>query len=491
MLDETQVRAIEGALAHVKSGAIGNFSIAGLAGTGKTTTLIELVKSLRREGFTPYVGAFTNKAVRVINRKQKVFGARTMHSRFLMPVGLSSAEKAQYKALGKMLDLLNKGKDVSDEHGNPLTLEKDYDRLCTLHSALAQRVSADKWEPRDAEDFLCEHDVIIIDETSMVSRHLADQCFSHIDCPKIFFGDPGQLPPVADNDADEARRVTAVDLDNADVVLHMIHRQASDSAILPLSYTIRNHGHFPEVHELPTSVGLTYDRDMKHEHVADLLSDSQGLCWTHKVRRSLFRLHREKYLRSPETELVSSVPWLPLRGERLYVSGGRMFPKGVIIVVKEGQQTNTENPMFMDATVYLEDAPDELFPVRLKCGYLALAYGADHGFDENDARYKRAVGWQPQNDGVKTVSVQPGSVLTVHASQGSEFPRVTYYDDMPHSHEQWRKLAYTAVTRASEHVTVCTHMIGKPVPVDLKAKRQKTQASLSRFASFTPETRRR
>ena len=47
-----------------------------------------------------------------------------------------------------------------------------------------------------------------------------------------------------------------------------------------------------------------------------------------------------------------------------------------------------------------------------------------------------------------------GFALTVHKSQGSEWDNALIIDEMPHSKPDWRKWAYTAITRAAKQVLI-------------------------------------
>ena len=113
----------------------------GFAGTGKTTEIKELLKTL---GFTCGVAAFTGKAVSVLRRKG-VAQAQTLHSM------------------------------MYNVKTNPVTKKTTFERKPALF-------------------YRC----IIVDEASMVSTQLYNDLMS-FGIPVIFFGDPAQLEPVGDN----------------------------------------------------------------------------------------------------------------------------------------------------------------------------------------------------------------------------------------------------------------------------------------------------
>lgn len=79
-LTSEQQKAVEGAVSHVKQG-YGAYTVAGLAGTGKTVTLIETVRELCAQGYRTAVCTPTGKAANVINTKAPHLGTTTLHSR--------------------------------------------------------------------------------------------------------------------------------------------------------------------------------------------------------------------------------------------------------------------------------------------------------------------------------------------------------------------------------------------------------------------------
>ncbi|MCK9458449.1 MAG: AAA family ATPase [Proteobacteria bacterium] len=143
-------------------------TLGGYAGTGKTTLISQLVKTLPHFA----VCAFTGKAASVL--RQKGVPASTIHSLIYHP----------------MVD--DEGHLMRDHHGNPI-----FARVPSL----------------DASG-------IIVDEASMISRDLYEDLVSfHI--PIIFVGDHGQLEPVGKDINLMAK---------PDFVLETIHRNAGEIA---------------------------------------------------------------------------------------------------------------------------------------------------------------------------------------------------------------------------------------------------------------------
>ena len=152
-------------------------TIAGYAGTGKSTLVRYIIDALNVEEDRVCYCAFTGKAAEVLKKK-----------------------------------------------GNK--------NVATLHRLLYEHI------PRPAGGFFrkpkpfIDYDVIVVDEVSMAPKSLMELLFKH-QVYVICLGDPFQLPPV---DKDEDNHL----LDNPHIFLDEIMRQAEDSEIIQLTMKIRN-----------------------------------------------------------------------------------------------------------------------------------------------------------------------------------------------------------------------------------------------------------
>ena len=152
-------------------------TIAGYAGTGKSTLVRYIIDALNVEEDRVCHCAFTGKAAEVLKKK-----------------------------------------------GNK--------NVATLHRLLYEHI------PRPAGGFFrkpkpfIDYDVIVVDEVSMAPKSLMELLFKH-QVYVICLGDPFQLPPI---DKDEDNHL----LDNAHIFLDEIMRQEEDSEIIQLTMKIRN-----------------------------------------------------------------------------------------------------------------------------------------------------------------------------------------------------------------------------------------------------------
>lgn len=183
---------------HVRSSVVAaiqkglpEVSIAGLAGTGKSTLITFIAEDLSNMGKKIVVACPTGKAANVQRKKGRdrnievLQHADTIHSLI-------------YNFKGCYVD--DKGNEIP-QFEEKMALERN-------------------------------PDIIIIDEASMVNRELASDIRKH-DAQIIWVGDHGQLPPVG---ADPGI------MRKPDYVLTEIHRQEENSDIIDFAYTVRNTG---------------------------------------------------------------------------------------------------------------------------------------------------------------------------------------------------------------------------------------------------------
>lgn len=167
--------------------------IEGYAGTGKTTTIAELVRQWTAQGEYIGVCAPTNKAVRVLMQKIQVYDDTVIYA--------------------------------------------------SLHSFLGMRLNNKEYgktECEPSEDAkISQVNVLIVDEASMVNTKMYD--LLRKECAQtfvIFVGDPYQLPPV-NNSGNAISPCFAQEPKKRTFILDQIVRQAEDNPVINLSMNIR------------------------------------------------------------------------------------------------------------------------------------------------------------------------------------------------------------------------------------------------------------
>jgi len=113
----------------------------------------------------------------------------------------------------------------------------------TIHKLLGLQVKHGKLHQKEAPSFV-GYELVALDETSMVNMELATYVQNQIMpyCPVLFIGDPGQLPPV-----EEEESVT-FSLENVSVLTQIV-RQSAGNPIIAYSKQLRERGFY--MREIP------------------------------------------------------------------------------------------------------------------------------------------------------------------------------------------------------------------------------------------------
>lgn len=404
-------------------------TIGGFAGVGKSSLLG--VFAAETDLLVAYV-SFTGRAASILQCKLSACGVSTTSG--LRPPDEMSRLRRKVGRTSGLLDYFDF--DVS-ANGGP--------GFCgTLHQLLyipiidMETEELKGWKKRTRLDR--DYDLIVIDEASMVGNSMLDDLRMH-GVPIMAVGDHGQLPPVADG-GDLMK--------NPMLRLEKIHRQAEGSPIIQLSKVIRETGRldkkladgervsFRRRADVEDVLREAYSRRLQLDGPSKIDSpiDVGVLCWTNKMRVRLNGMARKAlgFSGAPKCgEVVICLKNAPpiyngMRGvltedgvvDRWLLSAGIDFPDEGISqdVVMCGANFNRERPF---------SSVDEL-----------EARGIPRSFARAGALYDF------------------GYALTVHRSQGSQFEHVIFYVDRSadENDDMWRRLAYTAVTRASERLTI-------------------------------------
>ena len=253
-------------------------------------------------------------------------------------------------------------------------------------------------------------DLIVIDEASMVNTAIYDDLKS-FDVPLLFVGDHGQLEPIGRNPR------LMVD---PDLRLEKIHRQAEQSPIIRFAHHVRR-GLPPETMGTQASVIRT-DNAPKDLERFDVI-----LCGKNSTRVAINCKIRS--IRGCAGEL-------PHPGERVICLRNdhqRGIFNGMQATVVEVMETDSDGILMLVE----DDLGNHLPPMPIA----PEQFGVEKTLDKAS---RRKTLWDF------------GYALTVHKSQGSEWPRVCVLEWIHHewSSERWR---YTAATRASDELVYCLH----------------------------------
>ena len=267
------------------------------------------------------------------------------------------------------------------------------------------------------------HDVVIADEWSMADTRLAWSLVQAVGdgAHLVLVGDADQLPSVGagavlrDLLAPPASEVVAV------TRLDVVHRQAASSRIVTLAHEV-NAGSVPALHGRHNDVFVVPEHPA---HLADRIAEIVA------VRAPQFYglAPADVQVLAPMYRGPAGVDRLNERlKERLNPANGRRAVGGF----HEGDRVvQTRNDADLDVAngdigeVIATDAAQRTLEVAFPHG--VVAYDLEHAVD-----------------------LQPAWALTVHKSQGGEWPVVVVVLDASHRNMLWRELVYTAITRARQ-----------------------------------------
>lgn len=418
-------------------GPVSPFRLFGCAGTGKTTMAKAIPEALGLNNVR--YATFTGKAAHVLRRK----GAQpvgTIHSGIYYPTvdqeakdklraardelaGLEAlnaeiqAEKATDPVMAGALLVTAGWADMLEFSG---ALDEIRERVSALEAAT--RRLAWEWNPDSEWAFA---DLIILDEVSMVGAKLAAD-IERYGVPVLVLGDPAQLPPVEGG----GYYIDA----QPDHLLTEIHRQALESPVLELATRVRL--------STDSRLGMTAD-DMRPATLGEALEADQVLCWSNPRRWKLIVAMR-RMLGRPE---------------------GTVVPGDRVMCLANNKDLGVFNGQQFDV---LETFPGALGPTLVLRDdegherHIAVFADGFAGQEIQEQAKKSGAGWKGHR-----MLATFANAITVHKAQGSEWGHVYVVNETPammsmaarrtgqaDAIEQARKWLYTAVSRASDRVTV-------------------------------------
>lgn len=401
-------------------GMRGCFRLFGPAGTGKTTMAKAIPDAL---GVHTRFMTFTGKAAHVLTRKG--VGAKTIHSSIYYPLADEEAKKRLVEARQELAHLADEAR--SDPHaphpdpagltGSMMDLEAEIRDL----EARSRRMSWE-WNPEAMAD---NPGLIVLDEVSMVNGRLAED-IERYGIPVLVLGDPAQLPPVEGG----GHYING----QPDYMLEEIHRQALESPVLELATRIR----------LSQGAGLGLGQvDTVAASLSAAMEADQVIVWSNKRRWAMIDAMRRKMGRNPGE---------PVAGDRIMC-----LTNNKDLAVFNGAQFTVlgATPTVLGPTLQLmdDDGHERTIPTF------------SDGFQGMDLE-KQAKGSGAGIRGGRMLATF-SQAITCHKSQGSEWPSVYVVNELPNmmsmvtrrdgikaAEAQARQWLYTAVTRASDTVTI-------------------------------------
>jgi len=273
----------------------------------------------------------------------------------------------------------------------------------------------------DPESAAADAALIVIDECSMVDEEIGRDLLSYRR-PILVLGDPAQLPPVKG-----AGFFTAA---TPDVMLTEIHRQAKDNPIIRLA-TASRLGERLALGEYGASQVVA--RGVLSG--AEVLRADQVLVGRNDTRRQYnARMRGLRGFGGPLPEAGDRLVCLKNDRSKGIFNGGLFRMTQVL----EPVATRGRDAGFMKLLLGSDDFPD-------RAGIEVKVHRAFFDGDPNALDWTVLRGSQ---------HFDFGYALTCHKAQGSQWPDVIAYDESGTFREDWARWLYTAITRASERITV-------------------------------------
>lgn len=374
----------------------GIFRLFGYAGTGKTTLAKHFAEIVNGQVL---FGAYTGKAALVLKEKG-CYNASTIHRLIYLP-----KQKSQFK--------LQKLKEQ-------LELETDPFEISRLEIEIFKE---EKNLKRPSFSLNFDSDVrfaklLILDEVSMVGKTIGEDIAS-FGTPVLALGDPAQLPPVRDGGFYTNCQ--------PNYMLTNIHRQAEESPIIDLATKVRHGeqlsiGIYGESNVIPKG-RLTIDEIAAYDQII-VGKNATRKAINRRIRREV--LKRETHLPEKEDLLIC----LKNNYNNGLLNGSQWYVMDVV--------PHADDEDLIDIQICNYDDPD-------KYSFWTTAFR--HYFeDRQDAIKHYEMGLADHFDF--------GYAITCHKAQGSQWKNVCVVDESYCFNGNQDKWLYTAITRASEKVTV-------------------------------------
>lgn len=394
----------------------GLLTIGGYAGSGKSSILGVFAHETSK--LVAFV-AFTGRAASVLKRK------------------LGACDVPTTNMLQAREDRNGEERPIEGYSYSSLDPQADLPFCGTIHRLLYKPVVNEKteeitgWSKRDLLDR--GYGLIVIDEASMVGDEMLEDLQRH-GVPIMAVGDHGQLPPVM---------ASGSLMKDPMLKLEKIHRQAEGSPIIQLSRSIREQG------RLDTELECDALKFMSKKNISGVLGEAYrdespldvgALCWMNRNRVLLNARARDVLgLKGPpaENEII-----LWLKNTPPVYNGMR----GVLT------KNSVQQAVLWHLSIHAA-FPEEGIS-KLQYRVCSAQFMREKTFSTVDELRERGIDVEKMSEAGNLADF--GYALTVHKSQGSSFKHAIVYMDMGREKDDWRRWAYTAVTRAAEKLTVLT-----------------------------------
>ncbi|HXK52617.1 ATP-binding domain-containing protein [Candidatus Nomurabacteria bacterium] len=301
------------------------------------------------------------------------------------------------------------------------------DTVGTIHSLIYTPLVASNneiigWELKDD----IKYDLLVVDEASMLDSKIWSDLLS-FGIRIIAVGDHGQLPPI--------NGIFNL-MQDPELKLETIHRQASGDPIIGLSVLARKKGHIPAKSFGTKTKKLDSSLPESHEIIMSLLQnwseDTIVLCGYNSTRVKINNFVRTALgIESPE----------PTVGDR-------------VICLRNNHQKNIFNGMIGTIT-YIAEENETMYYAEIIFNELPEQYSGH--ILKSQFNNEESINYTKNRKAtLKCDLFDFGYAMTVHKAQGSEAERVILFEErFPKLDDLgWRRWLYTAITRAKEELYI-------------------------------------
>lgn len=282
--------------------------------------------------------------------------------------------------------------------------------------------------------------LIVVDEISMLPKELWELLLSH-NIHVIALGDPGQLPPIGEDNGVLAK---------PHVFLDEIVRQAQESEIIRLTMDIR------ECKPLQLFKGNEVQIIDKKDLVSGMYTwADQVLVAKNETRRNTNQIIRDYlYGVGDDTTPINGDKVICLKNDWDNVNeAGNIMVNGTLGYLHNIRYNNNHPWLHPELTVdflpeecldYFDEAPVDLFFRDLSIDNKLLTIGEPTVNKNNFMRFPKVF---------KPKEFDYGYCITCHKAQGSEYNKVLVFEEFLKGGDHARWL-YTAATRAKEKLVI-------------------------------------
>lgn len=397
------------------------FRIFGYAGAGKTTVVRNLIGELGYDINDSKVkfAAFTGKAAYVM-RKHGI-PATTIHS---LIYSVSEATEAEIEEAKKLLA------QRKEECIGLTGMERIIGDAAV--QAIEQQLR-DMRRPRfglNEESLIRDADLVVLDEVSMVGPDMARDLLS-FEKPILVLGDPGQLPPI--------KSEGAFTMQDPDVMLTEIHRQAQESPIIRLATMARlgqeiAHGRYSEaVFKMGRNqIGPTH-----------MLNANQVICGRNATRYDLNNQMRH----AAGHDWSNPLPDGP--NEKLIClknDNDKGLINGMFLAMTESEWYKFDPTRSTRFQAFVKTEEDNIVGSGINKQLIYAGHFLDHISSPEDRELRKEEDYKIKKSLIEATF---GYAITCHKAQGSQWENVIVIDDkLGRTRIDRAKWLYTAVTRA-------------------------------------------